>query len=186
MKKLKNTKPSSRNVSQSSTDLSLGGFVAMVSVFLYRFFAFVPNFSPVGSLGFFGKNPIYFIVTIVLFDVFKGGFYQGFIFTYLGFAAYFVLGRLAKSNKQKFLFLPVASFLFFLVSNFGVWLYWYEHTWGGLMRCYMSAVPFYRNTLMGDLVFGYGYVAIKALIATQGKIWVVNDTDESVYCKNDR
>ena len=47
------------------------------------------------------------------------------------------------------------STLFFLVTNFGVWLTQalYPHTAGGLWQCYMAGVPFFRNALVGDLVY---------------------------------
>jgi uncharacterized protein DUF6580 len=46
------------------------------------------------------------------------------------------------------------SVLFYLVTNFAVWLappFMYEHTEAGLFRCYMMALPFFRNSLAGDL-----------------------------------
>ncbi|HZW31761.1 MAG TPA: DUF6580 family putative transport protein [Isosphaeraceae bacterium] len=47
-----------------------------------------------------------------------------------------------------------SSVLFFLVTNFGVWLTGklYPLTWDGLAACYVTAVPFFRNTLAGDAV----------------------------------
>jgi hypothetical protein len=65
-----------------------------------------------------------------------------------------------KSHKK---FLPVlgtallSSILFFVITNFGVWLtgggWFYPRTWQGLVECYVMAIPFFRNTLAGDLVF---------------------------------
>ena len=50
------------------------------------------------------------------------------------------------------------STLFFLLSNFGVWLegWLYPRTWEGLVTCYVAGLPFYRNQLLGDL----GYTAL--------------------------
>jgi len=47
------------------------------------------------------------------------------------------------------------STLFFLLTNFGVWLNGdlYPRTAEGLWRCYVAAIPFFRNALMGDLIF---------------------------------
>ncbi len=47
------------------------------------------------------------------------------------------------------------SVAFFLVSNFGVWVGWklYPPTFGGLVDCYVAALPFFRNSLVGDLVY---------------------------------
>ncbi|HJZ57600.1 MAG TPA: DUF6580 family putative transport protein [Gemmataceae bacterium] len=49
-----------------------------------------------------------------------------------------------------------ASLLFFVVSNFVSWLeqaYPYGYSLAGLADCYTAAIPFYRGTLSGDLVF---------------------------------
>ena len=47
------------------------------------------------------------------------------------------------------------SSLFFLLTNFGVWLTGELYPWtaDGLWRCYVAAVPFFRSTLAGDLIF---------------------------------
>lgn len=49
----------------------------------------------------------------------------------------------------------IASVLFFVVTNFGCWLSFgmYEQTVAGLLNCYTQALPFFRYTLAGDLVF---------------------------------
>src|SRR3989344_3113399 len=49
----------------------------------------------------------------------------------------------------------VSSGVFYLVTNFGVWLVgaWYPHTVAGLVNCYVLALPFARWTLAGDLAF---------------------------------
>ena len=47
------------------------------------------------------------------------------------------------------------SGLFFLVSNFGVWVVGglYPRTMTGLRECYVAAIPFFRSALAGDLVY---------------------------------
>jgi hypothetical protein len=128
------------------------------SVFISRLGFLPANFSPLGSYGFFG-NPILFGISIIMFDLFVKGLYPGFLFTYLGFASYAVLGWIAKHKlKRQMVLLPMASFLFFLISNFGVWWYWYDHTYSQLILCYTLAIPFYVKTLMGDVFFGYTYL----------------------------
>jgi hypothetical protein len=48
-----------------------------------------------------------------------------------------------------------ASILFFLVTNFAVWLYspWYEKSIPGLLYCYALGLPFLRNMLLGDVAY---------------------------------
>jgi len=46
------------------------------------------------------------------------------------------------------------SALFFLVSNFGVWLVGglYPRTAAGFWSCYVAALPFFRNSVVADLI----------------------------------
>lgn len=48
-----------------------------------------------------------------------------------------------------------SSALFFIVTNFGVWALdtMYPRTIAGLIACYTAALPFFRNTLEGDLLY---------------------------------
>ena len=61
------------------------------------------------------------------------------------------------------------SIIFFLVTNLAVWLFssWYVHSWSGLMNCYVLALPFFRNNLLGNLFYSavlFGsYEAVKLL-----------------------
>jgi hypothetical protein len=59
-----------------------------------------------------------------------------------------------------------ASLSFFAVSNFAVWAVWnmYPKTLSGLAACYAAGIPFFRNSLAGDLfftavLFGIGMLA---------------------------
>lgn len=49
----------------------------------------------------------------------------------------------------------LASLQFFLITNFGVWTTtnMYPHNLGGLIESYIMGIPFYRNTLLGDLFY---------------------------------
>jgi hypothetical protein len=67
------------------------------------------------------------------------------------------------------------SATFFVVSNFGVWAAtnMYPKTVSGLMSCYVAAVPFFRHTFEGDLLYTallFGLpVAAAALARWMGK-----------------
>ncbi len=45
------------------------------------------------------------------------------------------------------------SVVFFVLSNFAVWAFsgMYSHTLAGLTQCYVLALPFFQNSLAGDL-----------------------------------
>ncbi len=48
-----------------------------------------------------------------------------------------------------------SSFVFFVVTNFGVWAFesLYPKTAAGLLACYVAAIPFFQNTLAGDALY---------------------------------
>jgi hypothetical protein len=50
----------------------------------------------------------------------------------------------------------------------------YEHSWQGLVHCYARALPFFRYTLAGDLVFSASLFGGFALIHR----FVVRPSDE--------
>lgn len=137
-----------------------------------------PNFAPIGGMALFGaayfsKKQWAFIVPIAsmwIADLFLNNlvyaqyfdhfvwFYTGSIFTYAAFALIVVLGLLTlKKIRVSNIALSalVASAIFFIVSNFGVWLTsgMYPHTITGLIACYTAGVPFLQNTILGDLVY---------------------------------
>jgi uncharacterized protein DUF6580 len=60
-----------------------------------------------------------------------------------------------------------ASISFYLVSNFAVWATYemYPKTWQGLVACYAAAVPFFRNTVVADLIFSAVLFSIPLAIA---------------------
>jgi hypothetical protein len=47
----------------------------------------------------------------------------------------------------------VGAVQFFVTTNFATWVVFYPHTAEGLLECYVAAVPYFRNTLLGDAVF---------------------------------
>ena len=75
------------------------------------------------------------------------------LFVYLGFISVVLLGSQIKSIK--FGNILLASFLFFLISNFGVWILGYPKNLEGLLLCYTMAIPFFGYSIAGDLFFGY-------------------------------
>lgn len=48
----------------------------------------------------------------------------------------------------------LASVSFFIVSNLAVWMAWgmYPKTWSGLAACYLTALPFFRNSVVSNAI----------------------------------
>lgn len=69
-----------------------------------------------------------------------------------------LIGFIIKKHLQpKFVLAAaiLASVQFFVITNFGVWLTsnLYPHNFTGLAECFIAAIPFFKNTLVGDLFF---------------------------------
>lgn len=141
-------------------------FGTVTLVFISRLGLLPANISPLGSYGFFG-NPLLYVIAILTFDLLVKGIYPGVVFTYIGFLFYPILGKLStQSVKKQLILLPLASFLFFVFSNLGVWWYWYEHTLTELLMCYTLALPFYTRTFLSDIFFGYSYLFLQKYSGT--------------------
>lgn len=143
--------------------------VCMVLVlfgFIYRLLDYPPNFTPIAAIslfaGYYFRSKWIFVLPILILllsDIFIG-FYNMEIMlaVYLSFAiipffGFFIKGK-NKTIKTVFASLS-GSILFFVITNFAVWLFgsWYSHDFAGLISCYTMAVPFFRNTMFGDLFF---------------------------------
>lgn len=62
-----------------------------------------------------------------------------------------------------------SSLIFYLISNFGVWLTgtMYPLNFQGLVQCYTAAIPFFGNTLMST--FFYSFILFGSYYAIQKK-----------------
>lgn len=87
------------------------------------------------------------------------GLHRSQLFVYAGFALVALLGRSLQRHRRSPIRIVAASLtasvLFFVVTNFGVWLMsgMYRLTPAELIRCYVQAIPFFGNTVAGDLAF---------------------------------
>lgn len=141
------------------------GVLLLISL---RFVAIdIPNFAPIAAAGIFSafyfKQKLWAFVVplfaLFISDILLSGFSLGRVIDYAAFAAGITFAIILFSKSRSFLAIigatTVGSLLFFFVSNFGVWLAGglYPPTLGGLIDCYMMGIPFYKNTLFGDLFF---------------------------------
>lgn len=124
------------------------------------------NFAPIAAIALFGG--VYFskrvalilpIAAMVISDAFIG-YYEPKLMAavYGSFLLCVILGFWLKRNKKWYTVLGssiLGSFLFFLITNFAVWAFtpWYPKTILGILECYFMAIPFFKNTLLGDLFY---------------------------------
>jgi hypothetical protein len=86
------------------------------------------------------------------------GVYPGMAMVYGSFALIGGVGLWLRSRRQPAVIAGaalVSSGLFFVLTNLGVWALepLYPKTWSGLEACYFAALPFFRNSLEGDLLY---------------------------------
>ena len=134
---------------------------------LARLIPHPPNFTPIIAVailsGYFFKN-IYIsfltlIISMLIADIFLG-FHSNIFFVYISLLIisyiFFKIGE--KINYKNLIFYSFfGSLVFFIISNFGVWLLGglYEKNLTGIIECYILAIPFFGNTFLSTLVFSY-------------------------------
>jgi len=151
-----------------------------------------PNATPVAAMALVGgmylnRRVLAFLAPIValylgdliLNNTINRGFFPGqegmilwnnyMVYSYGAFLLTVLLGivLLKKSTGMKIIAGGlISSMLFFLVTNFGSWLTlpMYPKTPAGLILCYEAAIPFFRNTLIGNMIFVTLFVGAIELI----------------------
>ncbi len=142
---------------------------------LGRVLPHLPNVTPTSPLALFGGTQMPLLralsvtfLGLLLSDIALAAIYGYAVFgswtffTYTGFGAIVLAGRLLRNNPSagRTLALLLASTLgYWLWTNFGVWLLapegvLYPRTLEGLLACYAMALPFLRNALIGDMAWG--------------------------------
>jgi hypothetical protein len=130
---------------------------------LARLIPHPPNFTPIGAMALFGgacfaDRRLGFVVplaALLLSDVVIG-LHILMPVVYGSFALNVLLGRWLRTRRTVVTTAAVTlagSVQFFIVTNFACWVSFYPHTVEGLVTCYVAAIPFFQNTLLGDAVF---------------------------------
>lgn len=143
------------------------GAVIRVLSFKTRYEIFPPNFAPIAAMALFSgyylpKKQAFIIplVTMFISDLFIG-FYNPLtmLSVYLSFILITLLGKYVKAQKSWGYVaggVLTGSFLFYLITNFAVWMepgVTYSRDLQGLLDCYIQAIPFYKYTLAGDIFY---------------------------------
>lgn len=133
----------------------------IVLALLTRLLPHPPNVAPITAIALFGGNRfannwLAYLLPLLcmgISDLFLG-FSSISIFVYLSFILISYIGVNSKTISNKVIF--GSSLSFFLITNFGVFLLGYPQTIEGLVSCYVLALPFFINTIIGDFIFTYG------------------------------
>lgn len=138
------------------------------------------NFTPISAMILFGAahfNKKWQIFLVPFFATFisdlwiSGGYFN--IWIYGSYFLIMMMGIRLYSNKvsaSNILGGAIgSSLIFFIISNFGVWMH--PLYMKSLFACYIDAIPFYQNTLAGNVF--YSIVLFGAYYALQRKFEVL-------------
>jgi hypothetical protein len=155
--------------------LSLLGLGAMA-----RLIPNAPNFAPVAAIAIAAslclnkKWSIILPVGALFISDLLIGFYDWKLMAVV-YVSFGMIGIFSWFLKKHGNFLNVvatslgASIFFFFSTNIAVWIFsaWYPKTISGLILCLEMGLPFFRNTLMGDLfytvVLASGIILVKEI-----------------------
>lgn len=149
--------------------------VALFITALSKYFIEIPNFSPIGAIAlmsgaYIGKKlwavalPLLalFLADILIMGtspIYQDYFWtDGMFFTYLGFFLIVGIGVLIKRRLNLVSVLGgslAAALVFYIFSNFGSFLFLpqYAKNVSGLVEAYLNGVPFFRATLISQVLF---------------------------------
>ncbi len=147
---------------------------------LTRLLPHLPNLTPIGAIALFsgaklkGINRFLLPIIIMLLTDVIIGFHNTMLFVYGSFLIITLLGTVLQNKATHlriFSSALTASVIFFVITNFGVWLVgpMYPKTMVGLGQAYFMGIPFFQNTLLGDLIYtpvlfyGYSFIVNKIM-----------------------
>lgn len=156
-----------------------GAWIAIGLILLIVFSRLIPhppNFTPVLAAALFCgtlyARPSHTLL-VPLLGMVAGdlvlGFHDQVWAVYLAVALCAGLGRWMLSPPSVLTTLGAGvsgSALFFLLTNFAVWLQgnFYPMTPAGLLACYVAAIPFFHHTLLSTLLFGIALFGLSRLL----------------------
>ena len=137
--------------------ISLGIFLVLSAS---RLIPHPPNFTSLIALSFY--VPVFFglrfipivIGCFVITDLYFG-FHSTTLFTWGSVLLISVISKyFSKKITSRFLGIMFSCLIFYIASNFGVWLTGnYGYTLEGLTACYILAIPFFGNTLVASIIY---------------------------------
>lgn len=134
------------------------------------------NFTPVIVVALFSgsylpkkKALLVSLGSLLLTDIILG-FHATIPFTWGSVILVVLLGGLIKgkvATKNVILAGLSSAALFFVITNFGAWIFYYPKTWVGLVECYTLAIPFFRNSLISTFAYSVVLFGVYELAAAR-------------------
>jgi hypothetical protein len=168
-------------------------FLIVIAAVIFRFLPHEFNFAPLGAaLLFFGakmpRNQAWMALGLVaVSDVILTKFVYAYPFTadhlvvFAWYIAIVMFGSLLRDNETPLKLAGASLFCstsFFVASNFAVWAFsdMYAKTLEGLGTAFVMAIPFFRNTFMGDMLFTAVFFGTPVLITGVQRALAANRT----------
>lgn len=132
----------------------------LIAISASRFIPHPPNFTSLLALSFyipavFGIRYIPAVVFALLFTDLIIGLHSTMIFTS---GSIILIGLISKHFNKSIMFrisgALLGAIIFFVLSNFGVWLNGsYGYNFNGILSCYILALPFFGYSILSTLIF---------------------------------
>ena len=132
---------------------------------IMRLLPHYPNFTPIAAMALFGgayftNKKLAFIIpfaAMIISDLILG-FHSTMPAVYLSFALIVMIGFYLRQTKNVLniaLASLSSSILFFVITNFAVWISggMYPLNSLGLAECFTAAIPFFQYNILGDLLY---------------------------------
>jgi hypothetical protein len=123
----------------------------------------MPNFSPLVAVALFSgvywnkKHGFLLPLGIYILSDLIIGLHNTVFFTWSSIVVIYFLGTYLKNKRtvtSTIVYAFISSVIFFIITNFGVWaMGWYPHTLNGFFQCFYLAIPFFRTSLLADLMY---------------------------------
>lgn len=154
----------SMRIKQSTFTLSILVIVLVGLGVVTRFFPHPANFTAIGAVALFAgalfpnKFGLFIpLIAMMVSDVFIG-FHTIILFTWGSMAIAGLIGWQMRKSLSPISVLSgslFSSIQFFLITNWAVWMFTplYTKNISGLFHSYVMGLPFFRNMMLGDMLY---------------------------------
>jgi len=160
-----------------------------------------PNFTPMAAIALFAgfifvkryMSIVAVVAAMLLTDYFAFGYLspewfasKSMVVVYLALL-FPIVFRGFLQKKLGILRIAGAAFasstVFFVATNFAVWAFspMYEKTFAGLVLCYTMAIPFFQNTIAGDMIWSSVIFGAYYAVRHFSKMRVLTEKNDIVY-----
>jgi hypothetical protein len=163
-----------------------------------------PNFTPMAAIALFAgfifvkryMSVVAVVAAMLLTDYFAFGYLspewfasKSMVVVYLALLFPIVFRGFLQKKLGVFRIAAAAlasSTVFFVATNFAVWAFspMYEKTFAGLVLCYTMAIPFFQNTIAGDMIWSGVIFGSYFALRHFSKLRVLTEKNDVIFSEN--